>query len=283
MGPTNEALVKLLHADRQLRQARQRLEEATRNVRIRERRMNGLREQLQSAQETLRNNQTRGAELDLDLKSRDAHLEKLRAQQLNAQNDKIYKALLVEINTEKVDRAKVEDQALTAMQAIEQGQKEAAELAEQVQGAQAEVEALHNSLADRVAQLQKEIDALQPVRDEAAAEVPPRARETFDRLAERFDGVAMSALGKPNPKREEYICTECNMSLVVDVYNRLHMRDELAFCPSCQRILYIPDALTPEHAVNRKEKREPKVKAPPAAVNRQSSAEDVLNSVKQEE
>ena len=42
------------------------------------------------------------------------------------------------------------------------------------------------------------------------------------------------------------------MDLVIDVYNKLHSRDELVFCPSCRRILYIPDDLPPEVAIKGK-------------------------------
>src|SRR6185436_18913790 len=30
---------------------------------------------------------------------------------------------------------------------------------------------------------------------------------------------------------------------------KLHSRDEVVFCPSCRRILYIPEDLLPEHAL----------------------------------
>src|SRR5262249_41228510 len=105
-------------------------------------------------------------------------------------------------------------------------------------------------------------------------------REIFDRLAERHEGEALSALSKPDPRREEYVCSACNMELVTDVYNKLHSRDELVFCPSCRRILYIPEDLPPETAVHKKKPSKPK-KAPEigAARGRQESAADVLNSL----
>ena len=68
-----------------------------------------------------------------------------------------------------------------------------------------------------------------------SAALPAKVLGEFNRLADRFDGEAVAALAKPDRRREEYLCTACNMSLVVDVYNRLHSRDELVFCPSCQR------------------------------------------------
>ncbi len=96
----------------------------------------------------------------------------------------------------------------------------------------------------------------------------------------------MSALAKPDRRREEYACSNCNMDLVTDVYNKLHSRDELIFCPSCKAILYIPDDLPIELAVNKvKEKKEPRIKTSnlKAAVNRQTAAEDVVKSITLEE
>ncbi len=68
------------------------------------------------------------------------------------------------------------------------------------------------------------------------------------------------------------------MSLVVDVYNRLHLRDDITFCPSCRRILYIPEDMTPEMAINpptvKKPKKEKKAAEPadePADDNTSSS------------
>src|SRR6185503_7734219 len=139
-------------------------------------------------------------------------------------------------------------------------------------------------ITDKTAALRAEIDAIKPERETAANAVPKQARDAFDRLADRFDGEAMSPLIKPDRRREEYACSACMMDLVRDIYNKLHTRDQLVFCPSCQRILYIPDELPPETAVHKpKERKERAGKAPPAATNRQTSAVDVLRSVTPDE
>ena len=102
--------------------------------------------------------------------------------------------------------------------------------------------------------MKKEIDDLKPERDAAAAGVPAKHLDTFERLSERFDGEAMAAIDKPNRRVEEYICTACNMSMAPDIYNRLHSRDEPMSCPSCRRFLFIPSDLPPELAVNQRKK-----------------------------
>jgi len=74
--------------------------------------------------------------------------------------------------------------------------------------------------------------------------------DAFMRLADRYEGDALSALSRPDRRREEYLCTACNMELAIDIYNKLHTRDEIVFCPNCRRILYIPEELTPEAAIS---------------------------------
>jgi predicted nucleic acid-binding Zn-ribbon protein len=250
MGPTNVALVKLFRADQDLREAQGRLDEAGKNVRLQERRVNDLDAKLKDAQARLRQQQSRAAQLDLDMRSRDAHIEKLRTQQQGAKNNKEYQAFLVEINTGKVDRGKVEDEAVKVMEGVEKGQQEVAALNTALEGERAKLAAVKSQLSETLSKLQAEVDALKPAREQAAAALPSNVRDAFNRLADRYDGEALSKLTRPDRRREEYACDSCNMELAIDVYNKLHSRDEIVFCPSCRKILYIPEDLTPEAAIH---------------------------------
>lgn len=283
MGPTNIALVKLFQADQKLREAQGRLDAATRNVRIHERKTREISEKLSELQKKAREQQTKYGQTDLDIKTRDAHIEKLRQQQQTANTSREYQTFLVEINTAKVDKAKIEDEAIKQMEELEKSQAEIKELTTQLESSQSQLDEMRNQIGDKVKSLETEIESLRPAREAAKQQVPPRGLDAFERMADRFEGEALSALAKPNPREEEYVCTSCNMSLVVDVYNRLHTRDELVFCPSCHRILYIPEDLTPERAVHKpKEKkmtRPRKSSSKGAKAPRQQSAVDVMRSV----
>jgi hypothetical protein len=59
----------------------------------------------------------------------------------------------------------------------------------------------------------------------------------------------MAGIDRPDRRKEEYLCTSCNMDLVRDIYNKLKSRDDVVFCPNCQRILFIPEHFTAEHAI----------------------------------
>ncbi len=255
MGPTNLALVKLFEADQELREAQARLDAASKGVRIQERRTNDLAEQIKLTQTQLREQQAKGGNLELDIKTRDAHIEKLRSQQQSAKNNKEYQAFLIEINTGKVDRGKVEEETLKVMEQVEKLQAELKDLTAQHETERTNLEQMKAKIGGTVKQLQSEIDQLKPARDQAAASVPSKARVPFERLAERYDGEALSSVARPDRRREEYLCTVCHMNLVTDVYNKLHSRDDLVFCPNCQRILFIPGDLPPEMAVNKKKER----------------------------
>ncbi|MGE5610132.1 MAG: zinc ribbon domain-containing protein [Bacillota bacterium] len=280
MGPTNVALLQLFRADQDLRAAQGSLESASKSVRIQERRIADLSEKLKLAQSQLQEHQGKAAQLELDVKARETRIERLRQQQQTAQSHKQYQTFLTEINTEKIDRAKVEEELLKVMEVVEKIQPEVNDLTSQMDAEQKKCEQIKHELADKLAELKAEVDRKQAVRDEAAKSVPAKALDTFDRIAERWDGEAMAAIGKPDRRREEYVCMACNMALVPDMYNRLHSRDEMVFCPNCQRLMYIPDSLPPEMAINKhKERRETRGKAESAVAGRQVSAIDVARSI----
>ncbi len=249
MGPTNIALVKLFRADQALREAQERLDAASKNVRVQERRVNDLTEKHKAAQLALRTQQSKAGQLDLDMKSRDAHIEKLRTHQQSAKTNKEYQAFLIEINTAKVDRGKVEEEAMKMMEVVDTAQTELAGLAAGLETERAKLQTLKDQSGATVAALKAEVEETRPARDAAAAALPPKALAAFERLADHHDGEAMAAIARPDRRREEYVCTSCNMDLVTDVYNKLHSRDELVFCPSCRRILYIPEDLPVENAI----------------------------------
>ena len=214
----------------------------------------------------------------------------MREQQNQAQTNREYQAFLVQINTLKVDRAKFEEEALGVIEQAEAKAAEAKQLAELHGAESAKYETMRGQIDERVKTLKAEIERVTPDREAAAAQVPAKAIQVYDRLAERYEGEAMEAIDKPHPKREEYIAMTCNIDLTVDVYNRLHSRDDLTFCPQCGRILYIPEDLTVEKAVHKpkvKKERKPSTRVKKsdlaAPVQRQTLASSVVTSVDEDE
>lgn len=252
MQPTTLALLRLFRADQALREAVAHLDSITKEVRTQESRNAATRERLTAAQARLKELQARSANHELDLKMREEHIEKLRNRQQTAANNKEYQALLVEINTAKVDRAKIEEATIKLMEQVETATAEVSRLTTTLEADSAKLAELQARVGDKAAAAKAEVDRLRPERDAAAAALKPELVVQFDRLAERFDGEAMAAIDKPNPREEEYLCLGCNITLVTNVFNQLKTRDDVVTCPSCRRILYIPDTLVTDPAPAKK-------------------------------
>jgi predicted nucleic acid-binding Zn-ribbon protein len=240
MGPTNIALVKLFRADQNLRTAQERYDTAAQSVRLLERKVADLTAKLTASQKTLREQQATAGNMDLDLKTREAHIEKLRTQQQQAKTNKEYQVFLTEINTEKVDRNRVEEEAIGALEVVERTQWEVTALQGQLDEEQKMLTEVKAQLDGKLSKLQVKIDQLRPARDAAYEAVPARAREQFDRLAEEHEGEEMSPVEKPDGRLEEYVCGTCRMPLNINLFNRLQSQDKVEPCPSCGRLLFIP-------------------------------------------
>jgi uncharacterized protein len=298
MGPTNVALVRLFKADTRLREAQARLDAVTKNVRMQQKRVDELAGRQTTGSADLLKMQGKAGELDLEIKSRDARIEHLREQQNVAQTNREYQAFLVEINTIKVDKAKIEEEQLQLMEKIEALQKDLAAAKSQHEEHSTKLSAMQGEIDARVKEAKEDVDSARPARDEAASAVPLQARQLYERLAEKFEGEAMAPIEKPHPRREEYICSSCNLDLTVDVYNRLHTRNEPLMCPSGMHLLYIPEDLTVDVAVHKPGAKKSPAKAPKVAkspkhrdrtkdlaapVQRQTLASSIVNSVDEDE
>lgn len=257
MGPTYKLLVEFHKADLAYVQVKTRLATATRAVRQQQAKVDELTTDEKAEHEKLVKLVARAAELESDLKQRESHIEALRQRQQAVTTAKEYQALLVDINTHKLDKGKVEEQALAAMEAAEAQKTTAQTISQKLEAEKAKLATMLAEIDGRVKQLEAELAAAKAPRDELAAKLPPAMLATYERLSERLDGEAMVPIEQPDPRAEEYLCTGCNTYLVVDVYNRLRTRDELELCNVCGRVLYIPDDLTPEKAVVKTKEKKP--------------------------
>src|SRR5439155_8364295 len=156
MGPTNIALVNYYRADQRVREAQARLDAATKDVRVQERKVNDLAEKHTLAHSKVKEAQSKQGQLDLDLKTRDAHIDKLRNQQTNAKNNKEYQTFLIEINTEKVDRNKVEEELLKLMEQVEKQQADQKDLGALLDSEKSKLESMRQQNTDRIRELQGE-------------------------------------------------------------------------------------------------------------------------------
>lgn len=239
----NDALRELNLVDQQLRGLESRLTGARRYVRAQQAKSDQLLQQKHELAQQLQQTKAHLANVENEVASADARIAHLRDLMNNVKTNKEYSAMLVEVNTLKVDKGKLEEQALELMSQVETLEGEVTAI-DQAIAEQAKVQALADAdLAERTGEVGDRLEELKAERVEKAKAVPPDALEVFERMADSYDGEAMSPLVEQDRRRMEYLCGGCYMNLPVEMVNKLIRDDELNRCPSCQRILYIEQEL----------------------------------------
>jgi len=239
MGVKLQALAALQDIELQIVDIRRQLQRKERRLNAQRRKLNAAREAIETERISVRKSQSEFDTLDLDIKGRSANIERLREHLNTVRTNKEYATVLARLNNEKADVSRLETRALQIMQGVEARKRELAEHkqaesveAERLEDLQAQLDQAQGSFAGRLDRLQKQ-------RQEAADGVEPRAITLFNRLSERYEGEVLAEVERTNPRKDEFICAGCHMSLRVEVANMLKSRDEIVTCKSCGRILFM--------------------------------------------
>jgi hypothetical protein len=239
MGPKLEALRALQDIELQIVDIKRQLARKERAVNHQRKKLKSLESELESEQQNLRKAQVGVDELDLDLKARQGHIERMRERLNSVRTNKEYAATLAELNNEKADVSKLEARAMEMMEGVEVAKREFQERESSKQREQdrlsdleAQLEQTRQSFSDRLSRLEKQ-------RALAIEEVAPDALVLFERLSERYDGEALAEIERTHPRRDEFICTGCYMSITTEQANAVLSRDETVTCSSCGRILWM--------------------------------------------
>ena len=235
----HDDLHELFLIDQQVRGLSGGLNSANSHARSQQAKIQQFTAQLNELNGQLRQTQATEQNLENDAASIDARITKLRDQMNAAKTNKEYSALLVEVNTLKADKSKIDDRAMELLGQIDKlkSQIEAvtAKIAEQEKiksHAEAEV-------ARRQTEVGEQLQELQRRRAVAASKVPPTELGVFERLADTLEGEAMAPVQQEDPREMEFVCGGCYMSIPMERVNQLYNADRMVRCTSCTRILYL--------------------------------------------
>ncbi len=230
MNPDLERLVRLQHAESELRRVEVELGDVPNEKAALDARLASERARLDEARAALAESQKARRQFEGELQELETKRSKYKGQLMDVKTNKEYTAVLHEIEgVEREIRAR-EDQILAEMERAEA-------LAAAVKTEEAEfksVEVRHRdegkTLDGRAEALRTEASRLTDERDAIAATVVAEARELFQRVA-RLRGVAVA-------EAREGMCQLCHMKLRPQMFLDLKRNDEIVQCPSCSRILY---------------------------------------------
>jgi predicted nucleic acid-binding Zn-ribbon protein len=87
------------------------------------------------------------------------------------------------------------------------------------------------TLAAEISELRQSLDRMNKERAELVGKLDPQALSTFERVARRSNGIAVS-------EARDGICTICHVRLRPQIFNTVRRNEQILQCDSCQRILY---------------------------------------------
>jgi len=237
MGPILSSLVELQAIEFDVRKTKEKLRRDKQAILRQEQKIKQLQGGLTSKQEETKLARMHYDRLDVDLKSREEEVSRLRVALNGAKTNKEYSAILTQINTNKADISRLEDQMLKLMEQIEEDQSMRKEIEGEIDKISQRLIEIRQEVERRQQETQKNLDELEIQHQEASGKVPPKSLHLFGRLAERYDGGALAEVAHTNGRRSEQTCGGCFMSVPLEVVNALMIRDDVMICPNCGRIL----------------------------------------------
>jgi len=240
MGSVLNALVKLQGVENRLRAVKAKLTRCRRNVVIQENQIGNLRSTFEAKKEEVQLTKVQSDRLELELKSREERIDKLRSSLNNAKTNKEYAAILTQLNTTRADNSKIETQVLDLLKDIEDDEAECRQIKEQIEEQKEKLEQTRKQSEEMAKKYEVQIEEIQKEWDEVANEIPPEPLEIFRRVAETYDGEALVPI--EGFDSQNYSCGGCYMSVTAESVNMLMSRDEIVRCPNCTRILVIDES-----------------------------------------
>ncbi|AQQ70823.1 Putative zinc ribbon domain protein [Limihaloglobus sulfuriphilus] len=239
MGPVLNGLIKLQEVESRLRGVKQKLARTRRGLTLQENQLRNIQNTLESKKDEAKLIRNKIDKIELEMQIRDEALKKRQEELNNAKNNKEYSALLTEINVNKADNSKKENELLELMAALENEQEESKQIESQIEKQSQKIEQVREQVNVKAKDIQESLSKLQNEWDEASRGIPNEVLELFRRLSDNYDGEALAYVDSTGGKRRNYTCGGCFMSLTNETVNQLLSNDDIIRCPSCSRIVVL--------------------------------------------
>ena len=238
MPAVTEALRTLQNVETQLRASRDMLNRKKRSLRVHEKRIASLSEQIGSRKTQIKELQAVSANQEMELRSRQEQIGRKRSQLNTVKTNKEYAAILAEIRNEEADTGRYEETILQTLNRVDEYMTASKDLEAQLAKEHEIMNDLEGRLSQDLGALEQRIRQLETQRQTVAEQVPDEVLNVFDRVAERNDGEALARVECVDERNGTWICGGCNMGIPVDVINQLQTSEDVIRCRSCSRILF---------------------------------------------
>lgn len=171
---------------------------------------------------------------ELDLKTDEGKITKYNVQLNSIKTNKEYTALCTEIGSKKADMSILEDEILNTMSIFESVNEVYNKLQEDLRCEEESLKDLIESVNADVKKTDIEIEEIQNDQKKYIDALDEDSLESYNRLSNIKGGKAVVAV-------IDNMCGGCSMKITAQTLNLLMGGNELVFCQSCSRILYLEE------------------------------------------
>lgn len=171
---------------------------------------------------------------ELDLKTNEGEITKYNVQLNSIKTNKEYTALVSEIGSKKADMSILEDEILNTMSKLEMANQEYEKAREDLRTEEESLKDLIKSVDAEIKETDHEIEKINNEQKKYIDLLDEHSLKHYNRLSNIKDGKAIvPVIGN--------VCGGCFMNVTTQTINALMGGNDLVFCQSCSRILYLDE------------------------------------------
>lgn len=169
---------------------------------------------------------------ELDLKSMETEIAKLRLQMNQIKTNKEYSAIKAEIGGKEANKSVLEDEILGMMTKYEEMNQRFRSFEKTIEHENAQLKELQKHVESDLTTIDAGIQELRKMRNKYETLLDSDALQHYNRLVSHKDAVAVVPVINK-------VCQGCFMSVTAQTLNQLLSGKDITFCNSCGRILYL--------------------------------------------
>ncbi|MCC6590900.1 MAG: hypothetical protein IT168_29690 [Bryobacterales bacterium] len=231
-----ELIVRLQSLDLRVAELRREIAALPKEIAIIEKALDSHQRKLDADRAVVSGNQKERRQLDSDVQMHQQKISKLRDQMSSAKTNEQFRAFQNEIDFVQQQIKKCEDRTLELMEELEGLDKNVKTAEASLKVEREKVDGRKKEAQARTAEAQQHLARLLGERKDIAKEVTPSALGTYERIAKRHNGVAVSEAANGR-------CTACQLQIRLQLYQDLRKGDRLINCENCNRILHYNPAV----------------------------------------
>ncbi len=227
-----EILKKVQEIDREIYALRHELDTIPERIHQLSRELEQEKSRMQEFEAKLKEAQIRQRQKEGELSEKETLIRKYDNQLSQVKTNKEYASLQKEIDSLKADNSMLEDAILSILDEMDRLQGETREEKARLAQLERDFEEKKRELTARAEELKSNLSQSSERRASAAAQVPAEARELYDRIIEKKEGLGLVPV-------DGETCSACRIEIRPQLLNELRLKESLVICENCSRILYV--------------------------------------------